>query len=266
MVSQRPPRFQALQSDYGWNGSGKTLLSRIFAGLQHGECPNECEATRIEFSGISSVTKENFDTAGLEDRVRVFNKDFVDKNVFPAEGPVGPIFVLGEESRDKQEELDGLRPKIDKKAEALQELDTLRKRLIVTWDDFGSEGARLIRETLRSSGADDKYAHYERPEFFKRADGLLAEGALVEILGQEEHDRLVEFVRANPPSTLQPLSLLFGAAATLFEDASTLCERSVVSTAIQELRDRPDVNAWAGEGLRLHHKHGTETCLFCNQP
>ena len=85
---------------YGWNYSGKTTLSRIFACLEkkslHPDYPEG--QFNVELSGElhSSYNQGNLTECSL--LVRVFNEDFKEKNLSWNGGEFNPILLLGEES------------------------------------------------------------------------------------------------------------------------------------------------------------------------
>ena len=82
---------------YGWNYSGKTTLSRLFAQLES-KIPNPdisgCSFT-FETDGVP-VTEANFTQNNLS--VRVFNEDFVRDNINFTGKSFKPILLLGKES------------------------------------------------------------------------------------------------------------------------------------------------------------------------
>src|SRR5690606_34578328 len=90
---------------YGWNYSGKTTLSRLFAQL-------ETKASNPDLSGCSfsietdsgQITETNFETTGLT--VRVFNSDFIRDNLNFTGQSFKPILLLGKESEEAQKKLD----------------------------------------------------------------------------------------------------------------------------------------------------------------
>jgi len=90
---------------YGWNYSGKTTLSRLFAQLES-KAPNpdlsNCSFT-IETDG-DAITEANFTQSNLT--VRVFNEDFVRDNLNFTGQSFKPILLLGKESEEAQKKLD----------------------------------------------------------------------------------------------------------------------------------------------------------------
>lgn len=103
---------------YGWNYSGKTTLSRLFAQL-------ETKAANPDLSGCEftlgttddSITEKNFSRCNLS--VRVFNSDFVRANLHFDGGNFNPILLLGKESEEAQRKIDALSKRIKRSEEVL---------------------------------------------------------------------------------------------------------------------------------------------------
>ena len=116
------PDFGRYNLVYGWNGSGKTTISRLFRALETQTAPANCE---VEFSiNGKRIRGPEFSQAALP--VRVFNRDFVSANVFQAGGgDVPPIVVLGEDSVEKQAQVEKLKADL---ADAKAERDNRRSR------------------------------------------------------------------------------------------------------------------------------------------
>ena len=96
------PDFGRYNLIYGWNGSGKTTLGDVFRALELRVAP-EADQVTLKVNG-RDLGKDDFAECFLP--VRVFNRQFVEKSVFPVGGEVSPIFVLGPESADKQEQVE----------------------------------------------------------------------------------------------------------------------------------------------------------------
>jgi len=63
---------------YGWNGSGKTMLSRLFCALGQRTPPSIGQAS-VRING-NDVNGDAFSQVTVP--VRVFNRDFVNESVF----------------------------------------------------------------------------------------------------------------------------------------------------------------------------------------
>ena len=84
---------------YGFNGSGKTTISRLFASMERGVLSKDLPAgARFEFAlegGTTIAHDANLDR--LKGKIAVFNEDFVETNFRWREGSANPVFFLGEE-------------------------------------------------------------------------------------------------------------------------------------------------------------------------
>lgn len=248
---------------YGWNGSGKTLISKVFAALESGH-KLDVGAAKLELTSGDQVDHEAFSEWSRKLQVRVFNREFVEKNVFGTQGEIDPIFVLGEKNKEAQQELNQLKGEVQKKEAEMDSLKRLKEEKKGEFDRFCTDSARIIRETLRGHGQDN-YATYERPQFKRTAETLLKQNPLESILEEAELSQQLNFIRSERRSYIQPVKFSFDAARELAEEACSLCELSITAKVIEELKARPDVNNWVREGLQLHQKYGTDKCLFCNQ-
>lgn len=88
---------------YGWNGSGKSTVAKLFFSLADKKNHNHFENGEftIQVKDQSDVSNKNITTNTLN--IRVFNKDFIDRNVNFEESKANSILILSEE---KKEEMD----------------------------------------------------------------------------------------------------------------------------------------------------------------
>jgi wobble nucleotide-excising tRNase len=101
------PDFGRYNLIYGWNGAGKTSLSTLFRFMQRRAALDTGAAELLIDDKV--VTGTDFASAALP-AVRVFNRDFVDQNVFEMPGhALPPVFYLGENSSEKQKRISELR-------------------------------------------------------------------------------------------------------------------------------------------------------------
>ena len=157
---------------YGWNGSGKTTISRLFHAIETRTAPTNYEA---EVSIYGQVLHGSaFSQATLP--VRVFNRDFVAANVTQTPGgDVPPILVLGEDSVEKQAQVEKLSASL---REAIAERD--RRRMQRASDERTLDGhcireARVVKDTLRSTGQ-NPYNNFDKSRYQSRAQEMLNSG------------------------------------------------------------------------------------------
>ena len=146
---------------YGWNGTGKTTLSRLFRNLERRQPPTMGDAV-LRIDG-SDVRGENFPQSTLQ--VRVFNRDFIHENVFPVGGSdMPPILMLGAESVEKQKEVERLKEYGATARSNLESAHSAKQTALEDLDRFCIDRARVIKDTLRTSGQ-NPYNNYDKSNF-----------------------------------------------------------------------------------------------------
>lgn len=255
------PTFGRYNLIYGWNGSGKTTISNLFRALELRR-PPEGEVALTTLS--ATVTSDEFAQATLS--VRVFNRDFVSANVFPVGGgEVPPIFVLGEESAEKQAQVEQLKDEkttAQSKSEAATQEKNKAERAL---DKHCIDRATVIRETLRSSG-NNPYNNYDKARYKQRVTRMLDEGNKAShLLAEDARARLLSQSKATPKSSISEVQLRLPDLQQLTEVTRLLMQKSVVSSAIATLKDDPQLSSWTRDGLGLHQQREAENCLFCEQ-
>ncbi|MDT8320996.1 MAG: AAA family ATPase [Xanthomonadales bacterium] len=255
------PTFGRYNLIYGWNGSGKTTISNMFRALELRTQP-EGEATLATAS--TTIAGNDFAQATLP--VRVFNRDFKTANVFPVGGgEVPPIFVLGEESADKQAQAEQLKGERTKAQNALDAARQEKGKVERALDKHCVDRATVIRETLRSSG-NNAYNNYDKARYKQRVATMLSEGNKAShLLADDERERLLAQSKATPKASISEVQLRLPDLQRLTEGTAQLMQKSVVSSAITTLKADPQLSSWIRDGLRLHHQREVDHCLFCEQ-
>ena len=120
------PNFARFNIIYGWNGSGKTALSVLFAHLQSKSAIKESEV-EFELDNGDKINGGNIPTANIPP-VRVFNRDFVVTTIEAiGANNITPIYFLGEESITKQKEIEKLKKELVEAKEYLGQSKEVKK-------------------------------------------------------------------------------------------------------------------------------------------
>lgn len=257
------PDFGRYNLIYGWNGTGKTTISRVLRCLETKTVPTTGEVmVRL---GERDVPGEGFPEATVS--IRVFNREFVQDNVFPSDGgDLPPIFVLGKESVEKQKEVDRLKTERTTAESNLASTRSKKQRHDGSFGKFGIDRAKAIKDTLRSGGT-NPYNNYDKSDYQRDAERMLAEGDVdTHRLGEGDRDKLLAQHHAIPKPQVQEVTYALPDFKALAADTAELLSSTVVSAAIQTLRDDPSLSQWTREGLVLHRKRKADRCLFCEQP
>ena len=260
------PDFRQYNLIYGWNGTGKTTLSRLFRDLEFRRPPtlgkvklriDDNDYKGQEFPGMS---KSSF-------QVRVFNKDFIQENIFPLEKrDIQPILVLGAGSVTKQKEVEELKKQLVEAEKELESAKSTENTAKDELDNFCRDRARFIKETLRVSGQ-SQYNNYDKSNFRAHA---------MSMIGAEDKTeyKLTETVRENLLSqhreTLKPkvdkIIYDFPNFSGIMENLSELLTATVVSEVVEVLKVDTQLANWTRQGLVLHRDRNSELCQFCEQP
>ena len=247
---------------YGWNGSGKTTISRLFRALEIRKMPPNGE---VEFSiNGKSVYGPDFKRATLP--VRVFNRDFLSASVFPTDGgEIPPILVLGEHNVKKQKELDRVKKDLAEAETKFETAQTKKKFAVKFLDQHCIERARMIKVALRSSGS-NPYNNYNKSNYRGYANQMITqENAESYLLDVSNREVLNAQHRELPKQKIDEIFFRFPLLSKHAGEVSKLLEKTAASATIQSLKNDHDLSLWVHRGLSLHHSHNTDRCLFCDQ-
>ncbi len=198
--------------------------------------------------------------------VRVFNRDFVAASVFPTSGDVAPIFIIGKQNVEKQKQVDQLKITRGKAQETVESARRAKFRADGSLDKFCIDQAKVIKDMLRSAGS-NPYNNYNKGDFTDRAQKMITAGdQKAHALNDTARDKLLAQLRASPKAKVAPLTYRLPVLKSLADTVTDLLAKTVVSAAIQSLKDDAQLSSWVHSGLGLHQARGIATCLFCDQP
>jgi wobble nucleotide-excising tRNase len=247
---------------YGWNGTGKTTLSRLFRSLELRRPPTVGEAVlRI---GGTEIAGDEFPSSTFP--IRVFNRDFIHESVFPiGGGDVPPIYVIGQESVEKAKEADRLKAERTGKQQELDAAQRARGQANRDFDKHCIDRAKVIKDTLQKTGC--AYNNYNKTDYQGRAQQMAADGdAASHRLSDEQRERLLAQHQATPKPKVSDVTYQVPTLQVLADQVAELLRTTVVSSAIQALKDDSALAEWVRHGLGLHKDRRTDKCLFCEQP
>ncbi len=246
---------------YGWNGTGKSTISGLFQQLGRGTVPKFETTLVIDGQNLHS---QDFGLAARA--VRVFNRDFIDRNVFHADGADLPlILTLGEKSAERQKELALLRTRIESETVAARDAAKSLRLAKKDRDDHCKNRAKDIKDLLTSEG-NNPYRLYDKRDYEKAAKLVAADQDPSRFSMSEatvKSDRAIH--TASSRSTLQVLTFSLPDLADHVSRVNSLLARTATSQVIEDLRSQPEVADWVQRGVELHDARGAEQCLYCDQ-
>lgn len=250
---------------YGWNGSGKTTLSGLLKSVQTASPVTEGEIEFI-FDG-NRVSGADLPTAAALPQVRVFNRGTVSRSVFESSGEslgqLPPVYVFGEESAEKQRQVDALKAQLPALTDAANRAAAKVTKASTDLNEYAADRARAIKNLLVAPGG--KYNNYNAADFKSHITSF--ERVSVPALSLEEHQCLLDLKDAKPLSPIPMPTVRFPDVMGLQKEAREALAKTVVSSVIEEMAANPTVSGWVGSGLPLHtHGGDSSTCKFCEQP
>ena len=270
------PDFVRFNLIYGWNRSGKTTLSKVFAACEKRTTDFKVYPRNGEFEikvqGGQTVNHNNCRYSAYH--VRVFNRDFVEENVFfdPEEVRANPIVYVGKEDIKSREELQELRERESSLENEYNAAKAVLGEKRKKEDLFRTRVAKQIKDTVGNLKVSDKYRTYDKSDIKREIDKTGIENFLE--LSPEDHEKQKNLIGSKQPETLRLLheysfdlsyeGRRLRGFSEISKEISALLARNVVSQTIERLKDDDKINRWAERGFHLHKSRNEEKkCLFC---
>lgn len=241
---------------YGWNYSGKTTISRLFAQL-------ESKASNHDLSGCSftfetdgdPITEANFTQSNLT--VRVFNSDFVRDNLNFTGQSFKPILLLGKESEKAQQKLDHCEDLSRRTQETIRAFVKGSAELESAFSAAKTAAAAKIKKTLglvkaytatHLGGDITTLSTLKESPFL--AEDKLRDDLKLALTPDSERPGTVERLAASPS-----IDSLHKEAVTVLTATPSL------ASTIKHLEENPLIERWVEMGLPLHSEK--DKCKFC---
>lgn len=254
------PEFRQYNLIYGWNGAGKTTISRLFRNLEHRVKPDK-GSTSFQING-QEVSGTSF--PNTSEHIRVFNRDFIDSAVVPVERKgLNPIFVFGEESVETQKIIENLKVELEKLYRSREKVEERKLRCDAELDGHRRDKAKTIKEILRTQG-NSIYNNYNKNRYANRSDQIERLGTVNQhICDDTTRNRLFQQFNQTFKSPIGLVSAEGTNLGLIATKAWSLLGTTVTSSVIEELKADSRLNDWVSTGIELHK--GRDTCAFCAQ-
>jgi wobble nucleotide-excising tRNase len=266
--------FKQFNLIYGWNGSGKTTVSRLFDAMG-GTLINDLEYEVEDEQGIKYKQGESFPK-----KIRVFNQDYIQNNVKILESRTNSISVLlGEENKDLVEKIENDRKLLDGDPTnpaspgkiptySQQTRDIVRKS--TDRDSKFTEIAKAIGAAIGGNALRDyRKPQAERDFSLLKVKTELSDQDLAKYSLSAKQESLSEIdLFALKTVTLEVDGTNFDALdllKTIVDEAKTLLSKTVESEIITRLAENEDISKWVEQGVHIHATHSSDICEYCLQ-
>lgn len=273
-------QFNQYNLFYGWNGSGKSTLSSLFECIERKEQSHEYTASEWNVEADEGqISQNNVSTNTLN--VRVFNKNFVEKNVFTPNDKIKGIVYISEEQGNDKKALEQKEAELKTKKSKNKEIDIdlngnpedkKVKGLIVLNDKFLSDAAKSIKANFKVIEIEDsRLLNYDKTKlssFITQNEALIK--AKKNTLSVSEIEHLSKSIKPQDKTKIDD-SLMHKYDTSILEKISERVKQlqttTIATKAIERLRENPTIANWVYAGLdnSIHTKDST-ICEFCGQP
>lgn len=253
---------------YGWNGVGKTTISRILYSIEQRRIVPALDAAEFQVQTDGGVIR-NADLPNHTLGLRVFNDDFVKDNLIFNESKANKILILGSDNTAAAAEIATLEEdRKTKQAEYVSLLAQLSKMPDVgeILTVAGREVAQQFSNTPLANGIYNSRSYNKR-----NIDALIASGEVSRenheskiITKQEDVDRNREIVKSNKQKVVFTPTKVADFSG-LFDEANVLLKKTLDVEVVEDLREDKELRDWTEAGYHLHKKRDAEACLFCKK-
>lgn len=239
---------------YGFNYSGKTTLSRIFRAMQLGEMPEGFETGSFEIDLHERISIKS-NTIKKVENLRVFNSDYIVKNVNFDESSVNPVLIVGERNIDLENEIQELEAAIPAKE---QERENNSKS--------ATDKEKEKNKRLTTVGRNVTDLNILGRSTFNVASvkSMLGGAAAEHKLTPEQLSAFIDTAKATAVASTPKAIIAMPDMTTVFTDIEDILRTSVTQITIAELDADKKLRDWVEDGIERHEGH--MTCQFCHSP
>lgn len=243
------PDFGRYNIFYGWNYSGKTTLSRIFA-FYNGLSDDKNIDKDAEF-----FLKTSFGDLDISqsDKIKIhtFNSDYIKNNLFFEKQFASNIIVVSDKAVDVIEKIKGLKNSRTKLIQDLQEFnkqyDTYEKEYNKKRSEYAIEIDKFLTEKFTAKN-------------ISAIENKLDKSDLNNYI-LEDSDKKAKIKTLRNPTKFSHIKNIDKIKTVNIQTLISMLQKSVSpSTIIKKLQEKK-AEEWVKLGIELHEN--TDTCLFC---
>lgn len=249
--------FKKLNVIYGWNYSGKTTLSRIIDCFNENEITSDYNQANFEILDDDSKRFHKDNLIEYSNPVRVFNSDFLKNNLKWDGENFNPVLLLGEESIEKENEIEVFKLKVERLTNINIKLKSISSSLksgiengLTTKASFITAKLEIVESFTKTQLRPIFNRIKENYTAYKLSTTKISEYLINAKLSENDKKR-----------NLQPINPVLN-FSKLYEDTNKmLSEVPAFSKTIDYLIDNPKTSEWIEKGIELHN--GKENCEYC---
>lgn len=258
---------------YGWNGSGKTTISRLFRIIEKGEIPNDYINIKFNIETESQNYNEKNYT-NISEKIFVFNEEFINENINWDES-INKILLLSEDKINETNQYKIIKEEINGNVETntkglkdifLQEKEKLAKEYKNIEDSY-SRIAKNIKTFFQTMDPSDR--EYSTLNKIKIQNILENNSKLEVIMNDNQTETDIEGLIISAKNEKKELikyvkkEINIDNFIVLYNKIKETLSEIVTAKVIERLKENDDISNWVSQGLELNRKYDNEICEFC---
>lgn len=249
--------FGAFNLLLGWNYSGKTTLSRIFACFDNKKLPINYDVIDFELYDDSLPAKKITQNNLSELKTKVFNIDYIKNNLIYEQQNATNIIVLTDNATNILKKLSDLESQIRNLNSQVYNYKTQLQGSERKINQLYTNSAREIAEKLlivRTFNAND----------LKRIiDNISIDNLQKNIIDNNELEQIIKTHANNEDKNISVQIPTIPIIST--EEINKILKETIsISDPIERLKSDKLKEKWVSEGLKLHENENC--CIFCGRP
>ena len=247
--------FKKFNLFYGWTGSGKTTLSKLFSAFESGKL-KEYPELKYCITDNGRNLKEN---EPYSKKIRVFNEDYITNNINVVESHAKPIYILGEENKELLKIIKEDESMLKEKLEKLEEKRKLKTDEGKNKDSQFTTVARIIGEEIIGISS----RKYTKPDAKQDFEELKEKKLLTE---ENKEECLLTLKQQEKENIFLIKNTTSETINAIIQKSESLLIETVETIIIDRLKNNADISQWVENGITLHREKQSVNCEFCDQP
>ncbi len=263
--------FKDINIVLGWNGSGKTIISRLLRSFEKGEF-SKLQADDTFSISLDGIVKKENELSGHEEKIRVFNEDYVKEITTVSQLPY--VFYLGEESVDysvKEKEISDLESKLKKCPDNHSSIAENTAQLIRRTSGMGN-----IQKELESGFYDSYNKNSFEKRFGKIQESINSNQQTIDDFRIDDEEELQSLLnqltqQVNREREYKKVKKWDEWLVNNIDQINLILQSIPTHEPSQRILDyKEDYKkySWIREGVEVHNltdeEHQQKTCIFCN--